>query len=257
MLKSNTIMLKILLLLFAAFSVSCNTKTSEDTSPESLEQYAQTEEKTTEDSLNVLVDFEKNKLLLDIILLLPEQAFDSWTWKPEDRKSWYNEIKKNDFFVDYDLLFFNLIYLEPYKARFQIVDGTWSINLYAANDKSYIVVTDDVVGDGHDLNFFEYKSGKLTSIDSKNSVLVDYLSYIKKPTDAGNGCGDLDEPDYIYFNYDFSNQNTVEIESSWYFTQQEYGNCLNGNALICRFNPDTKSFDLDKVYWKPKAKQSE
>ncbi|MND95489.1 hypothetical protein D3C80_877450 [compost metagenome] len=136
-----------------------------------------------------------------------------------------------------------------------IVDGFWSINLYHAADGSTIVITDDHVGDGHTLNFYEVRSNKLKAYMDGESKLSGFRETLKK-TDPVEPCSEkfeaLEDP---IFEYDFSKNDKIEIESSWYLVQESYGNCLNGNAIQYRFNPQTKKFDIEKIYWKPKQSE--
>jgi len=57
------------------------------------------------------------------------------------------------------------------------------------------------------------------------------------------------------FQFDFTNKNKVEIESSWYLTKDAYENCFVGNSIIYNFNPKTKKFEIEKIYWKAKKKE--
>lgn len=208
--------------------------------------------KAADSGSKIKLDFEKNKDLLDIILLLPDSAFSSWHWTFEDRTKWYNEIKENNFYTDEEPMYFNQKYFEPYKAGFTIVDGSWSINLYKAEDNSYIVITDDIVGDGHTLNFFEVKVNSIKSNLVEKSAILNFVDLLKKTENIENCQETFVELNGPFFNYDYTNTNQIEIESSWYFIKEEYENCLIGNALRYNFNPKTKHFELEKIYWKPK-----
>ncbi|MCS4226396.1 hypothetical protein [Sphingobacterium sp. BIGb0165] len=203
----------------------------------------------------VSINFTQHKTLLDLILLLPDDAFSSWEWKPEDRLKWYNEIKANNFYSDATSRFSKQKYFEPDRAGFMIVDGFWSINLYHAADGSTIVITDDHVGDGHTLNFYEVRSNKLKAYMDGESMLSGFRETLKK-TDPVEPCSEkFEELEDPIFEYDFSKNDKIEIESSWYLAQESYGNCLNGNAIQYRFNPQTKKFDIEKIYWKPKQSE--
>ena len=57
----------------------------------------------------IAIDFQQNKVLLDILLLLPDSAFDSWEWELSDRQRWYNEIKENNAYTDENPEFLNNI----------------------------------------------------------------------------------------------------------------------------------------------------
>jgi hypothetical protein len=203
----------------------------------------------------VAIDYKINKDLLDIILLLPESAFPSWEWKLNDRIKWYNEIKENNFYIDDNPDYFNQTYFEPNKAGFTIVDGFWSINIYKTDENSYIVITDDIVGDGNSLNFFEVKSNKIKKYLDEKTIFSDFKEQLKKKENAENCVEKIEELNDPIFEFDFKSKNKVGIESSWYLTKENYENCLIGNAIIYNFNPETKKFEIEKIYWKQKKQE--
>lgn len=203
----------------------------------------------------VAIDFKKNKDLLDIILLLPDSAFPSWEWKLNDRIKWYNEIKENNFYIDDNPNYFNQKYFEPNKAGFTIVDGFWSINIYKTYEDSYIVITNDVVGDGNSLNFYEVKSNMINEYLDEKTIFSDFTEQLKKKENTENCEEKYEELNDPIFEFDFTNKTKVEIESSWFLTREEYTNCLIGNAIIYNFNPKTKRFEIEKTYWKAKKKE--
>lgn len=203
----------------------------------------------------VAIDYTINKDILDIILLLPESAFPSWEWKLNDRIKWYNEIKENNFYIDDNPDYFNQTYFEPNKAGFTIVDGFWSINIYKTAENSYIVITDDIVGDGNSLNFFEVKSNKIKKYLDEKTIFSDFKEQLKKKENAKNCVEKFEELNDPIFEFDFKSKNKVRIESSWYLTKENYENCLIGNAIIYNFNPEIKKFEIEKIYWKPKKQE--
>jgi len=203
----------------------------------------------------VAVDFTKNKDLLDIILLLPEKSFSSWDWKSEDRIQWYKEIKANNYYIDDDPNFFNLKYLKPNEAGFSIVDGFWSINIYKTSENTFVVVTNDRVGDGNTLNFYEVKSNTIKECLNENLLLPDHKEYLKKKVSDANCDEQFEELNDPIFVYNFSGPNKIEIESSWYLTEESYSDCFIGNAIQYNFNPQLKKFEVAKIYWKPKQNE--
>lgn len=209
---------------------------------------------STNTDIKVKVNFVEHKELLDVILLLPDSAFPGWEWKLEERKVWYNEIKEHDFYTDKNPDFFNQTYLKQNSAKFLIADGSWSVSLYRTSDNSSIVITDGIVGDGNEIYIYEIKSNKILRTADIKAVFGDYVELIKQKDDKKD-CGkkyeELNDP--IFF-FNFSDRIRVEIESSWYLLKDNYSDCLKGNALSYKFNPDTKKFDLTEIYWKPKTK---
>jgi hypothetical protein len=218
-----------------------------------LIESSQTTEPLKPEAIKVKVDFLEHKDLLDIILLLPDSVFDSWGWDIKDRRLWYNEIKEHNFYMDTTPHFLNLNYIEPHTASFSIVDGSWKISIYKTTDNSFIVITDDIVGDGNLIYSYEVKDNILEAYLDKN-ILFDYIERIKRDADDLNCTEKYEELSMPLFTFDFSEKNKVEIESSWYLMKEDYMDCLVGNSVVYVFDPSTKKFDVEKVYWKTKQK---
>lgn len=247
----------ILIFFFALIIISCKNNSQENlsTTLKPIDTLKTKNSENQHESISknkIEIDFKKNKVLLDIILLLPDNSFSSWDWKLEDRIKWYNEIKANNYYIDNKPDFFNQKYFEPNKAEFQIVDGIWKINIYKTFENSYIVITDDIVGDGNSLNFYEVKSNLIKEYLDENTIFSNYKDLLKKKEYIDNCEEKFEEMNDPIFEYDFSNTNKIEIESSWYLTKENYENCLAGNAIIYNFNTKTKKFDIEKIYWKKK-----
>ncbi|TDB65297.1 hypothetical protein [Arundinibacter roseus] len=239
-------MKQLIFIILTLIILSCENKTQKSESTTSkLEDTLKLEktEKNQNSNSNkkVAIDFKENKDLLDIILLLPDSAFPSWEWKLNDRIKWYKEIEENNFYIDENPDYFNQSYFEPNKAGFTIVDGFWSINIYKTAENSYIVITDDIVGDGNSLNFYEVKSNIINKYLDEKTIFSDFTELIKKKENTEN-CGEkFEEMNDPIFEFDFTNKNKVEIESSWYLTKDDYENCLIGNSIIYSFNPKKRS----------------
>jgi hypothetical protein len=259
----NETMRKTVIILSAVvfFAVGCRNKQTKTASNEFVSEQ---EVSTTEQQQNVVqfgekhnkieVNYVSNKELLDIILLLPDSAFSTWNWKIEDRTKWYNEIKLNNFWIDKDTFYFNQIYFRPHTACFQIVDGSWTVSKYKTSDNSFIVITNDIAGDGNDINIFEVKNNEIIENMSFEFLFGNFREQMKLDN-LSQECEDkwIDFEDPI-FSFDFSDTSVVEIESSWYLTKEEFENCLSGNTILYKFNPKTKKFEIDRIYWKPKKR---
>ncbi len=236
--------------------LSCENKTPNSVPKTSkLEDTLKVEKTVINSNSNnkIAIDFENNKDLLNIILLLPNEAFQSWEWKIKDRIKWYNEIKKHNFYVDDNPEYLNQSYFEPYKAGFTIVDGFWSINIYKTAENSFIVITNDMVGDRNSLHFYEVKSSTIKKYSDEKTIFSDYTEQLKRKN-TENCEGNFEELNDPIFIFDFSSKNKVEIESAWYLTKENYENCLIGNAIVYQFDPKTKKFEVEKNYWKTKKK---
>jgi len=53
---------------------------------------------------------------------------------------------------------------------------------------------------------------------------------------------------FDWFRFDFSDENIVEIHS-WATTKEKFEDCLKGNTILYRFNPETRKFEIYKIYW--------
>jgi len=208
-----------------------------------------------EDCRKIEVNYAQNKELLNIIFLLPDSAFTYWDWKIEDRKELYNEIKLNDFWITKNTSIFNQCYFRPNTACFQIIDGSWTISIYKTFDNSFIVITNDIVGDGNYVNIFEVKNNEIINSLSFESLFGYYIEQIKHsnlPQECNKKLIDVWFEHYFWlFRFDFSDENIVEIDCSWLITKDEFEDCLKGNSILYKFNPKTKKFEIDEIYWKP------
>lgn len=223
----------------------------EQTSASELDSLAKTP--SADAGSRIEVDFSQNKDLLDAILLLPDSAFASWEWKLKDRKSWYNEIESNNFYIDNDPQYFTQTNFGPNFAKFTIVDGTWSISLYKATDNSFIVISNDVAGDGKDINIYEIKANEIVRTSTVEKMFGDYYELLKQQGGNQECQQKYNEIEHPLFDFNFSDPVMAEIESSWYLLKDEYSDCLQGNALLYKFNTYKKTFDLEKIYWKAKT----
>jgi hypothetical protein len=251
-------MKQLILIILTLIFFSCENKTQKSASTSLKHEDTLKLEKSEniQNTINkIAIDFKKNKDLLDIILLLPDSAFPSWEWKLNDRIKWYKEIEENNFYIDENPDYFNQSYFEPNKAGFTIVDGFWSINIYKTAENSYIVITDDIVGDGNSLNFFEVKSNKIKKYLDEKTIFSDFIEQLKKKENTENCVEKFEELNDPIFEFDFISKNKVEIESSWYLTKEKYENCLIGNAIVYNFDPETKKFEIEKIYWKEKKNE--
>jgi hypothetical protein len=200
----------------------------------------------------VLLDYSKNRDLLDMIALLPDSVFSKREWKTEDRKKWYNEIKENNFYTDHIPTSFNQIYFKPNSAKFSVIDGYWTVSLYRTSANSFILLTDVLLEKVHDICIYEVKDHEIQRAADMKTVFGDYLALIKR-ADSKKDCSKEYEELYSpIFSFNFSDKTKAEIKSSWYLLKEIYADCLKGNTLFYEFNPDTKIFDLKKIYWTPK-----
>ncbi|MTG96789.1 MULTISPECIES: hypothetical protein [Myroides] len=200
------------------------------------------------------IDFDKHKDILDMILLLPDTVFTTWGWDIAERQSWYNEIKKNNYYIDDDPLYFNQSYFEPHTAGFSIIDGYWTITIYRATDQSIYIVTDDVVGDSNSIHILEVKENEIVNSYTQEEVFGNFENLVTLPNINSDCLDKIQGAELSIYDVNLDDKQIIEFESSWYHTKDEYQYCLKGNTIQYRFNPDTKQFDIQKIYWKPKPK---
>jgi len=202
------------------------------------------------------INFEQHRELLDVFLLLPDSAFGiggrSW-WKIEDRKEWYNEIKANNFWVATDTHFFDQTSLTQNHISFLVIDGFFAIHTYKTIDNSLIVITHQGIGDGNFVHIFEVKNNEITQTLDFEALFGNYLGHIKR-SDFSQECNqkliDVWFEHYFWvFDFRFSDDK-VQISCALLIDKETFEDCLNGNSVVYRFNPKTKKFDVEKIYWR-------
>ena len=194
----------------------------------------------------VLIDYEQNKELLDILPLVPDSAMASWEWSKKERAEMVDFIRVNNFMIDTTKIYNNIQYVRPNTFGTSVVDGFWSMSLYKTNPNEYLMITDDINGDDNNIMCFEFASGmfKPVQLPKVFGRFVDELLMNEK--DAG--CKAELEEHLPTFDYNFKETNTVKV-SSWYIKEEEFKTCLKGNTLYYKFNPEEKRFDLQKISW--------
>ena len=194
----------------------------------------------------IRINYLEHKDLLSILTVLPDSSMKSWDWKENERKDFVRFIEKNNFTVDITKGYNDIIEIKPNTIRIKVVDGLWVLSIYKIKSNNYIVITDDIVGDGNDIMSFEYNNGKLTCIEL-DKLFGDYFAELLIDRNKSNCTEFLDE-NKIGFEYNFEDEEKVFIENSWNL-KEENNRCFKGNTLAFTFNRMTKKFDLTKVYW--------
>lgn len=196
------------------------------------------------------INYAAHKELLNILTLLPDSAMASWEWHQKDREKFVHFIAQNNYTVDTTEMYMTIKEIKPNTFKIQVVDGLWSLSVYKVKPENYIVITDDVVGDGNDIKCFEYERGSLKFVSLKD-LFGDYFSkllYNEKDTT----CKELIREEQITFNYNFSDRNRVHIVSSS-LKEKVAGKCLKGNTMQFEFNPLNKNFKLAEIGWTNKV----
>jgi hypothetical protein len=185
-------------------------------------------------SKKITIDYNKNKEILDILPLLPDSSMASWEWKKTERLELLQSVKTNNYYIDTTKDYNDILMVAPNYFQTQVVDGNWCVAVYKVSENNYIIITDDVVGDGNDLKAFELKNQQLTALPIK-SLLGDYLNVFL--IDSNNEkCKSLFE------------KNKFIVHSS-YLKKKENESCVRGNKLKFVFNAELKKFELEKVTW--------
>ncbi|OAD44551.1 hypothetical protein [Polaribacter atrinae] len=194
----------------------------------------------------ISVDYLKNKKLLDILKVLPESTMRSWEWKKVDREKTVSFIEKNNFIIDTTEMYNNIKYIQPNTIGIQVVDGFWTLSIYQFEENDFFIVTNDIVGDGNDIQTFNFKNNELTPTKMINWFNdFDSKLLLKNSTE----CIELLEDNQLTFEYDFRDKNMIKI-SSWLLNKNESKGCLKGNSINYKLNKSNKTFDITIIYWK-------
>lgn len=245
-------MKKIILSLLVLTLFSCKkneekseSKISNDKVKDTLKTEEEKEDFKKQDTLKI--NYSDHKNLFDILTILPDSTMASWGWDKKERIEFVKQIKENNYTTGSPEHFSKISLAQPNTIQIQVVDGYWILSIYKIKANNYIVITDDVVGDGNDLLAFEYLNGELTYIPFKN-IFDHFLNeLLLDPNDKK--CMDYFEDNYIGFEYDFIGTKKIQISNSML---EESKSCFKGNTLNYEFNPAIKKFSLINIeYVKP------
>jgi len=218
-----------------------NTETKDQNPINQDKETVEVSEKQKQDTLKI--DYAEHKNLLDILTLLPDSTMGSWAWSKKERIEFVKDIQKNKFTTGAPEHFSSIKLAQPNTIEIQVVDGIWIFSIYKIKPNNYIVITDDIVGDGNDLLAFEYKDGALEYIPFEN-VFDNFLTALLINKDDKN-CLDLLEENNIGFEYLFTGTKKIEIAN---LSLTEGNNeCFKGNSLNYEFNPELKKFELKTI----------
>jgi ribosomal 50S subunit-recycling heat shock protein len=195
----------------------------------------------------IRINYKENKEILEILKLLPNKSMGSWEWPKSERDEMIKSISKNNYYIDTTPNYNNIKYIKTNTIGIQVVDGFWTMSIYKIALNNYIVITDDLVGDGNDLISFEYKNGNLTEIEF-NSLFDGLQKNLLKDADEKD-CAELLEDDLLTFSYDFKEKQNITI-NSWLLNKDENENCFKGNTLNYKLIPELKRFTLESIIWK-------
>ena len=241
----KSILIKQLMLsLLVLFLFSCkkneeksDSKISNEKAKDTLKTEEENEDFEKQDTLKI--NYLEHKNLLDILTILPDSSMGSWEWNKMERVEFVKKIQKNNYTMPPRSRFSTISLIQPNTLSIQVVDGHWVLSIYKVRPNNYIVITDDVVGDGNQFMAFEYLNGELKYIPFKNIFDHFLTTLIIDPNDEK--CVEFFEDNYIGFEYDFIGTKKIHITNS---LLEESKSCFKGNTLDYEFNPAIKKFEL-------------
>lgn len=192
------------------------------------------------------INYCEHKTLLNVLKILPEITMSSWEWSKKERAKTVDFIEKNNHLIDSTEMFNNIKYIKPNTIGIQVIDGFWTLSIYEFKPTHYFIVTNDIVGDGNDVQTFNYINNELKPLKMINWFGDFKYRLLSKNTP---NCIELLEGYQLTYDYDFTDKNSVEI-SSWLITENESENCFKGNSIKYKLNKENRTFDIVDVYWK-------
>lgn len=190
----------------------------------------------------LLINYKQHEALLNILKSVPEYTMDSWEWSKQDRVKTVDFIEKHNYIIDSTQFFHNIKYIRPNTIVIQVVDGFCTLSIYQYNESNYFVVTNDMVGDGNDIQTYNYINNKLTP-----TKRVNWFSGFKYKILLNNSkkCTDLIDDAFLTFKYNFANKTNVYISSN----ELEDRNCFKGNSINYQLSKKDRSFNVVSIDW--------
>lgn len=218
------------------------------------------------------VDYQENKEVLDLLIILPDSVTPNRNWKESERKEFRNIIKKNNFITD-TVPFADGFKISPKSLNVYInEEETWNFHIYKIQSNEYIFIINNSVivynpknRRKNDILAFLYKDSILNNVllenllerDIKteliNHSLDDIVDYDEAAFDSLStkyALCDLvfSSSERPFFNYYFRDSIiSIDLGSKYNFKETEF--CLNGNYVVYKFNPSTKKFELSDKGW--------
>ncbi|MFD2562902.1 PA3715 family protein [Aquimarina rubra] len=238
--------MKIRYILITFILISCAQNTKEKNTKTSDIKSTTEFKKAVEFRDTIAVDYHKNKTLLNILKQLPETTLNSWEWSKKDRIKTVDFIKKNNYLIDSTETYNTIKYIKPNTIGIQVVDGFWTLSIYEFNENHHFIITNDIVGDGNDVQTFNFINNEIKPLKMTN--WFDGFEYNLLSNNKVD-CIKLLEDQQLTYNYNLKDKSSIEI-SSFSLAKNEAKNCLNGNTIKYKLNKRDKTFDIIDVYWK-------
>lgn len=193
----------------------------------------------------IAIDYLTNKKILETLKILPNETMGSWEWTKEERIETVDFIAKYNYLIDSTEIYNNIKYIKPNTLGIQVVDGFWTLSIFELSSEKNIIITNDIVGDGKDINTFLLKGENLEKIEFEKLFGREIDNILKKQSEE---CLSEMEDLFLTFDYDFSNSDIVKI-SSWGIDKNELDDCFKGNAIEFKLNKAKELFEIEKIYW--------
>lgn len=191
------------------------------------------------------IDYLMHKKILEILKVLPKETMDSWEWTKEERIKTVDFIAKNNYLIDSTEMYNNIKYIKPNTLGIQVVDGFWTLSIFELSSEKYIIITNDIVGDGKDINTFVLNKGNLVEIEFEKLFGKGINNLLKNQSEE---CLLEMEDMFLTFDYNFSDSSLVKI-TSWGIDKSESTNCFKGNVIEFRLDKVKELFEIEKIYW--------
>lgn len=193
----------------------------------------------------IAIDYLTNKKILEILKILPKETMDSWEWKKEERIKTVEFIAKNNYLIDSTEMYNNIRYVKPNTLGIQVVDGFWTLSIFELSSERNMIITNDIVGDGKDINIYLLSRGNLKKIEFEKLFGKGIDNLLEKQSEE---CLLEMEDLFLTFDYDFSDSDIVKI-TSWGIAKNESINCFKGNAIDFKLDKAKEVFEIEKIYW--------
>ncbi|MDA6069658.1 hypothetical protein NJT12_08500 [Flavobacterium sp. AC] len=231
------------LLVLILFSCKKNEETSDSKISNKKEKDSSERENDGIKKLDTLkISYYEHKNLFDILTILPDSTMASWRWNKNERIEFVKQIQKLSYTTTPAEHFSKISLTQPNTIEIQVVDGYWVLSIYKIKTNNYIVITNDVVGDGKDLHAYEYLNGELKYIPFK-SLFDNLTAFLIDKNDKN--CMEFLEDNQILFDYNFIGTKKIQISDSDLLEDSK--DCFKGNILNYEFNPELKKFNLINI----------
>jgi hypothetical protein len=192
----------------------------------------------------LLVDYATYKDMYDILLALPKLS-DTFKWTVSERKDYVRFIREHNYTINRSD-FLKTLPPRPNKLYFGINNGFFTLTAYPVGQGNSLVISYDVDGESGEVIAYLYQDGVIQPLDKDTILEAPQPLLLLNSEDMT--CGGLLDEDFSYgigFEYDFSEELT--ISNTWYLKEEEMKDCLKGNTLKFRFNPQTYKFELTGI----------